>query len=230
MLRLFGLQHKRILVITVLCLVAVLATVGQSRVSSMTRLDQMITSTVTIGTSISTSKVQPQQVLSRSFTVLATTGTNLPCEYWSYNFTASVGQYVYGNFTSDNPVGFFVVQQPTYVNWLKAGTCGNPGDAIASQLITTSYGFAPTAIPSSGTWTIVIINSSNSKNAEGYVTAYLSTVGYTLTQPLMTTTTTMIPTFAGQSPSIPGFPIGSIIIGIIAGLFGILLLRRRNRR
>jgi hypothetical protein len=195
----------------------------------MTRLDQMLTSTVTLGTGVSTSMLRAQQIFSGPFTVVATTGTNLPCEYWSYNFTATVGQYLYGNFTSDNPVSIFVVQQSTYENWVKANTCGNPGDAIASQLITTSYSLSPPkAIPSSGTWTIVIVNSSNAKNAEGYGAAYLSTLGSTMNQTLTTTTT--ISALVGQSTNIPGFPAASIIVGIMAGLVAIVALRRRTLR
>jgi hypothetical protein len=165
--------------------------------------------------------------------VLSTTGTNLPCEFWTFNFTATTGQYVSGSFSSDNPVSFFIVPQASYQSWVKAGTCGNAGDAIASQLISTSYNFTRIAIPSSGTWTIVIVNASNAKNADGYVTAYLSTAGYTATQTLIGTVTTTISTPVTSQPTsatgVPGFPIASIILGLMAGFVAIIVLRRRNR-
>jgi hypothetical protein len=152
------------------------------------------------------------------------------------NFTAAVGQYVSGNFTSDNPVSFYIVQVARYQSWLKAGTCGNPGDAIASQPITTEFSFNP-AIPSSGTWTIVLVNSSNAKNADGSLTAYLSSGSYTVTQPLMSTlTTTVVSSAVVQPTTVGGFSPASIVfvvmidlvVGIVGGLITIFILRRRN--
>ena len=196
--------------------------------------DQVVTSTVTVGSIVSTSLSLPQRIFNGPFTVLSTTGTNLRCEFWTFTFTADAGQYVSGNFTSDNPVGFFVVQATSYHNWLEGGTCGNVGDAIASQLITTSYSFNA-AIPTSGMWTIVLVNSSTAKNADGFLAAYLSSGSYTITQPLMGTMTSTItsPTAtasgAGQSRTIEGFPFASIVVGVMFGLVAIVVLRRRGR-
>lgn len=232
------LNHRVTLLMAVLCVAAVLTTVGQNHVSSASKLDQFVT--VTLGTSFSTSFSQ-QQVFNGSFTVNATTGTTLPCEYWAWNFTASTGQYLSGSYNSDSPVSFFVVQQPSYQRWVDASTCGNAGDAIASQLVATSYIFTGVAIPSSGNWTIVLVNSSHANNAGGYLTAYLSTSSYIVTQPLLSTVVaTTSSSSSGSSSSaissitysqhgVPGFPIPSIIVGIIVGLI-VVFERRRNRK
>jgi hypothetical protein len=177
---------------------------------------QVSSSTALVGSGVSTSPSQAQRVFSGAFTVLSTTGTNLPCEFWTFDFTASTGQYVSGNFTSDNPISFFVVEPSSYQTWSKTGSCGNVGDAIASQLITKSYDFTA-AIPSSGTWLIVLVNSSNAKNADGFLVVYLSSSSYTVTQPLMPTVITYLTSSSTseQSTARTGFPIISLILILI---------------
>jgi hypothetical protein len=186
-------------------------------------------------TNFSTSPSPLIQVFNGPFTVLSTTGTNLPCEFWALNFTATTGQYLSGALNSDVPVGFFVVAQSSYQNWVKTGTCGNVADAIAGQLFITSYNVSPpVAIPSSGTWTIVIVNSSDARNADGYLAIYLTTMPYTITEPLtgtitMTSTSTISTTSTLQATQpVPGFTPYSILLGIMAGLAVVALLRRRN--
>lgn len=224
------LKDSVIIVVVLLCLVAVLNTMTDYQVTSAARLDQVTTSTV------STSLSSLEQIFNGPFTVLATTGTNLPCELWAVNFNATPGQYLFGSFNSDIPVSFFVVQQSSYQKWVKAETCGNIGDAVAGQLLTTSYLLRAVAIPSAGTWTIVIVNSSNARNADGYLAAYLSTVPYTVTQPIIgtitmtTTLTTETVVISQPVTGVPGFPASSIILGIIAGLIAVVMLRRRSHR
>ena len=229
----YGLKQTFLLVVVLLCLVAALCTSGEIHVSSAARLGQVTTSTMTFESFV-TSPSPLVQIFNGPFTVLSTTGTNLPCELWAVNFNATAGQYLSSSFNSDIPVGLFVVQQASYQNWVKAGTCGTMSDAIAGQVVTTSYDISPVAIPSSGTWTIVIVNSSNAKNADGYLAAYLTTIPYSVTQPLtgtitMTTTTTSGSTVLSGRP-ISGFPASSITLGIMGGLIAIILLRRRNQR
>ena len=223
--------------------IAALLTIVSQNSSSATNLEQLYTSTVTLGSSLTTSLSTTQQVVNTTFTVLSTTGTNLQCELWNYNFTANVGQYVSGGYSSDNSVSFFLVQQSSFQAWLQANPCGSTTNALASQLDATGFSFGPLAIPSSGTWTVVLVNSSNAKNAEGVVSIYLGAGAYTLTQPLMTTITTTIPssvtqeqtsatgqtTFTGPTTTISGFPVVSIVLGVISGLVMTLVLRKRNR-
>lgn len=183
---------------------------------------------------------QAQVIFKGPFTVLSTTGTNSPCEFWISNFTTKTGTagvYVSGNFTSDNPLTFFIVQQAKYENWLRMGTCGTTGDAITSQLMTTSYVFNA-AIPSPGIWLIVLVNSSNAKNADGFLVAYLSTLGYTVTEQMMSTiaiTSTIRMSTTVQPISNVNFRLASvigivgIIIGIAVGLVALLMSRSKRK-
>jgi len=225
---------RRILVLAVIsaCLVGLLGTGGEGPVALAMRPNQLTTSTITVQ-SFATSPSPLEQVFNGPFTVLSTTGTNLPCELWALNFTAEIGQYLSGSFNSDLPVGFFVVLQESYHDWVKAETCGSLTSAIAGQLLTTSYDFGPVAIPSSGIWAIVIVNSSNARDADGYLAAYLTTTPLTVTRPLTGTITLMstitsTSTLLGGRP-VPGFPFSSIILGIIVGLMATIALRRRNQ-
>ena len=227
-----------LLVLAALCLLALTTDSSYSRASSSINSEQIATNTVVLGTTVSTSKSLPQVIFKGPFTVLSTTGTNLPCEFWASNFTAALGDYVSGNFTSDNPVNFFVVQQTKYEDWLKAGTCGTPEDAITSQLITTSYSF-DAALPNPGSWLIVLVNTSNAKNADGYLVAYLSTLGYTVTELMTstiiptimrsTTTTTAQPTSIVSFQFAPVIAILGIVVGTAVGLGAILMVSRRRR-
>ena len=225
------LQRRSILFIIVLSGLSVLAAVsGENFIALATGINQTGTTTATIGTSVTTSLSQQQQLVNQPFTVLSTTGTNLHCEFWNFTFTANQGQYVSGNLTSDSPVGFYIVQETSYQNWLKQGTCGSATDAIASQQFTASYGFNA-ALPNSGTWVIVLVNSSNTRNADGTIAAYLSSEGYTVTQLMLSTLTTtgMTETTSAASTGVPGFPVESILAGITVGLVAILVLRSRRR-
>ena len=216
-----------VLAVVLLGFIALLGAAGENHVTSARWPDQVTATTRTVLTSVSTLG----QVFNGPFTVLATTGTNLPCELWALNFNATTGQYLSGSLNSDIPVNFFVVQQASYQNWVKAGTCGNMGDAIAGELLTTSYSLNAVAIPNAGTWTIVIVNSSSARNADGYLVAYLASVPYPFTQPLtgtitMTTTLTTSTFLSGQP--VPGFTLCSILLGFMAGLIAVVRLRHRG--
>lgn len=225
-------QKRFALLILIVCAVSISTAAGNSSFFALaSHAYQAVTTTVTVGTSFSTSLSPSQQIVNGAFTVLSTTGTSLPCEFWTFNFTGNTGQYVSGNFTSDSPVDFYLVQSATYQGWVQQGTCGSTTAAVASQLLTKSYAFSATALPSSGTWVIVLVNSSNARNAEGTIVAYLSSGGYTITQPLLATITTVasgntIP----SSTNIPGFPPEALVIGLVAGLFALLILRLRKRK
>ena len=225
---------KRILVLAVIsaCLLGLLVTGSEVHTALAVPPSQVTTSTMTVE-SFATSPSPLEQIFNGPFTVLSTTGTNSPCELWALNFTAGIGQYLSGSFSSDLSVGFFVVPEGNYQEWVKAETCGSLTSAIAGQLLTTSYDIGPVAIPSSGIWTIVIVNSSNARDADGYLAAYLTTTPLTVTQPLtgtitMISTTTSTATILSGHP-VAGFPFSSIIFGIMVGLIAIIALRRRNR-
>jgi len=219
-----SLNRLVVLAVTLLSLVALSSAAGEGHLASASRLNQLTTST--------SSNLAPlQQLFNGPFTVLSTTETNLPCELWTLNFTATIGQYLSGDLNSDIPVSFYVVQAATYQNWVKAENCGSMTDAIAGSLLTTSYSFTPVAIPNSGAWTIVIVNSSNARDADGYLAVYLSSIPLTVTQPLtgtitITYTSTTSSVVSGQS--VPGFPTASILLGIMAGLAATIIFRRRK--
>jgi len=221
-----SLNRLVVLAVALLSLVALLSAAGEGHLASVSRLNQVTTSTF--------SSLAPlQQLFNGPFTVLSTTGTNLPCELWTLNFTATIGQYLSGEVNSDIPVSFYVVQAAAYQNWVKAETCGTMTEAIAGSLLTTSYSFTPVAIPNSGAWTIVIVNSSNARDADGYLAVYLSSMPLTVTQPLtgtitMTFTSTTTSVVSGQT--VPGFHVSSIFLGIMVGLGAIILLRRKRGR
>jgi hypothetical protein len=232
------LQRRSLLFIMILCgLSALAAFSGESSFALATGVNQTGMSTTTVRATISTSLSPQQQLINQSFTVPSTTGTNLQCELWNFTFTGTQGQYISGKFTSNSPVDFYLVQDANYQNWLKQGTCGTAIEAIASQQLTMSYNFSA-ALPSSGSYDLVLVNSSSTNNAGGSITAYLSSQAYTMTEAMVntitttgvtpSTTETTQPT-ATLSTNIPGFPIESILAGIIIGLIAILILRFRKR-
>ncbi len=224
-------RNRFVLLIVIVCVLSFSTAAGNANFFALaTHVLQVETTTTTVGTSFSTSLSQSEQLINGAFTVFSTTGTNLPCEFWTFNFTGNTGQYVSGNFTSDSPVDFYLVQSTAYQNWSKQGTCGSATEAIASQLLTKSYAFSA-AVPSSGAWVFVLVNSSNARNAEGSIVAYLSSGGYTITQPLLNTITTTVASgnTISASTNIPGFPPESLLIGIVVGLLALLIFRLRKR-
>lgn len=185
--------------------------------------------TITVGSSVTTSLAQQQQLVNGPFKVISTAGTNLHCEFWNFTFMGNQGQSVAGNFTSDAPLDFYVIQDTGYQSWLKIGSCGNAADAITSQLSTMAYSF-DVALPSSGKWDFVLVNFSNSRDADGFMVAYVAAGSYTLTQQLLSTITSTTSTSASTpSTSIPGFPVESIIVGMVTGLVALMILRLRRR-
>jgi hypothetical protein len=207
---------------------------GANYAASAIQVNQVETRTVTVGTSVVTFQGQRQQLINSAFKVISTTGTNLHCEFWTLNFTANQGQLVSGNFTSNIALNFYLVQDSNYKSWLNQGSCGNAPDAVTSQLSTMSYSFNA-ILPSSGSWDIVLVNVSNSRDASGFMLAYIGAGGYTTTEEsLSTTTLTSALTSASNTTtpttSIPGFPVESMALGMIAGLVALMVLRLRKTR
>ena len=181
-----------------------------------------------------TSLSQAQRLFNSAFSINATTSSN-SCQKFNLSFNGTQGQYVSGNFTSDVPLGIFITQDSSYQTWLTSGGCASFPSSIVSQPPTTTYAFN-LALPYSGLWDIVLVNYSTTRNADGFMTAYLSYSGSTFTQPLLSTITqtSLVQSATTESittgtTGIPGFQAESIIIGIILGLAALIMLRRRRR-
>jgi hypothetical protein len=86
-----------------------------------------------------------------------------------------------------------------------------------TQTLTSTSFVATTTVPTQTTSTSTVIAQQTS-------TQYVSTATGTTTA-----TTTVTSTFTGQVPPIPGFPLESILAGLVAGLAGLFVLRRRRR-
>jgi len=230
------LQIRRLLLIVVVCVGLVSIVYGGTEVSFASNADQVVTSTITVGTSLAASVSQSRPLVNRSFTVISTTGTTLPCEFWNYTFTAVQGQYLSLNFTSNIPLDVYVVQDTNYQSWLKQGSCGDQTDAVASKLFTVSYNFTG-VLPSSGSWDIILVNSSNARDASGFMIAYLGTGNFVTEELLSTVTTTNTPVGATTTSTsavapftgVPGFPVESIALGIAIGLATLIILRQRKQ-
>jgi outer membrane protein assembly factor BamB len=83
------------------------------------------------------------------------------------------------------------------------------------------YAFEPMTVTASTTQTVTV--STTTTTASTAVTHTSTNTTYTTLTSSIWTTTVMPP-----SP-VPGFPVESIIVGLIGGLFGLSLLRRRRR-
>lgn len=224
----FSLKVRHAIVILIVCIASLLAIVGSANYRTFASQVNQV-KTITVGSSVTTSLAQQQQLIKSTFKVISTAGTNLHCQFWNFNFTGNQGQYIAGNFTSDIPLDFYLVQDTSYQSWLKVGSCGNTVDAITSQLSTMAYSF-DVVLPSSGKWDLVLVNFSNARDADGFIVAYVAAGSYTSTQQLLSTIT-MTSTFTSTttpSTSIPGFPVESIIIGMVTGLVALMILRRRQ--
>jgi hypothetical protein len=229
--------HARYAIVIMIVCFATLAVIVSSAdyVTFASQVNQV--RTITVGSSLTTSLAQQQQLINRSFKVISTGGTNLHCELWNLTFTGNQGQSVAGNFTSDIPLNFYLVQDTSYQRWSNGGSCGNVADAITSKLNTMAYSF-DVVLPGSGRWDLVLVNFSNARDADGFMVAYVAAGSYTLTQQLLSTITstsiitsaTSVTSATTPATSIPGFPVESIIVGMVTGLVALMILRRPKRK
>jgi purine-nucleoside phosphorylase len=165
---------------------------GQSYTTTTTEATSFQVMTYTAGSTLTTHPLQPQVVINRAVTINATTGTSMSCETISLTFNGTQGEYLTGNITSDIPVGFYLMQDSSYKNWLKTGSCGAFPAAINAQpLNVTSYAFN-VALPFSGPVDVVLVNYSNNRNADVFLTAALASQMVTATQQLVATITSTI--------------------------------------
>ncbi len=222
------LKVRYAIIIMIVCILTLLAIVGGANyVTFATRVDQA--KTITVGSSVTTSLAQQRQLINSPFKVISTGGSNLHCELWNFTFMGNQGQIVVGNLTSDIPLDFYLIQDTSYQSWLKVGSCGNVADAITSQLSTMAYSF-DVALPSSGRWNLILVNLSNARDADGFMVAYIPAGSYTSTQQLLSTITPTSTFTSATTPStsIPGFPVESIIVGMVTGLVALMILRSRR--
>ena len=181
------LQTRYAIAIMIVCFPMLPVIIGSANyVTFASQVNQV--KTITVGSSVTTFLAQQQQLIKSPFKVISIGGTNLHCQFWNFTFTGNQGQYVAGNFTSDIPLDFYLVQDTSYQSWLNGGSCGNVADAITSQLNTMAYSF-DVALPSSGRWDLVLVNFSNARDADGFMVAYVAAGSYTSTQQLLSTIT-----------------------------------------
>ena len=199
-------------VILIICTILALLSTVYGAFASGVSMNQV--STVTAG--MTTITPQPQQVVDRAFKVVSIAGTALGCQLYNFTFQGSQGQYLSGNFTSDVPLNFYIVPQQILQSWSTSGSCGIATDAIASQTNSTTYAFN-VALTSSGMWSIVLVNSFN-RDADGFMLANLTQIGYTTAQPVLSTTTITPSTTATTLLTVPPVQVGPIAIILLIGI------------
>ena len=204
------LRRRDAFIIIVACIILIIPSVVEGTSPSRNTVNQV--ETITVGSTTSTSLFQ--QIVNRAFKVVSTAGGTLHCQLYNVTFLGSQGQFVSGNFTSDIPLNFYIVPDPIFQNWARSENCGNAGTAIASQLNTTAYNFN-VAFTSSGPWDFVFVNFSN-RDADVFMVAYLSPIGYTTTQPVLSTSTSTFT--SATAPAVPVFPVESLTIIAVVGV------------
>lgn len=218
------------IVLVLLCLAPfALPSVGsQSYATVTTQVSSTRVGTITLGSSV-VSVSLAQLLINRSFTVYSTTGTSLGCETTVFTFNGTRGQYVNGSFTSNIAIDFYVMADASFQSWSKLGTCGSVPAAIEHQQNTMGYGFNA-ALPDSGTWDIALLNFSNTRNASGFLEAYLTSGTFTSTEQFISTLTQTIlvkSTIVQQMTTLS--PYSLLVIGaIIAIVFAIVLITIRG--
>lgn len=224
----YFLRTRYVSIIIITCIILVAPSIVDETFAFGYTVNQV--QTITVGSTTSTSP--SQQIVNRAFKVVSTAGTTLQCQLYNITFLGNQGQFVSGNFTSDIPLNFYIVPAQIFQGWLGAENCGNVEDAIASQLNTTTYSFNA-ALTSPGQWDFVFANSSN-RDADIFMVAYLSSIGYTVTQPILSTTTSTFTSRTTTPAAVQTFPVESItiiaLIGVVALAVVIVLIALGYRR
>ena len=224
------LKVRHAIAILIVCIPTLLAIVGSANyVTFASQVNQV--KTITVGSSVTTSLARQQQLIMSTFKVISTAGTNLHCQFWNFTFTGNQGQYVAGNFTSDIQLDFYLIQDTSYQSWLKVGSCGNVADAITSQLSTMGYRF-DAALPALGGGPC-FRQLFQCRDADGFI------VGLRISWQLHVDGAIAQYDYHVQhiherdhtpSTSIPGFPVESIVVGMVTGLVALMILRRRRKQ
>lgn len=164
-----------------------LPTVGsQSYVTVTTQVSRTQTGLITLSSTVSV--LQRQLVFNQSFTVYSTTGTSLSCETINFPFNATRGEYISGTIKSNIEIDFYIMTDANYRSFSTLGNCGSVPAAIEARQNTMNHTFN-VALPDSEVWDIVLVNSSNTRNASGFLSAYLISGTSVSTAPLLRTLT-----------------------------------------
>ena len=223
---------RRILIVMLVLSSLSLPTVGSQGYVTVTS-ELTSTQAFTVGSKPITSMLLPQTLFDSAFKVNSTTGTKQGCETFNITFVGGQGQYVFGNITSIIPLDFYVMADQSYSDWLQSKSCGNLPASILAERTTTSYQFNVT-LPDSGLWDIVLVNYSNTRDANGFMVALLSSASYTFTQAVLSTITT---TILNQSTKQTVIPIQSLLLvgsmiatAIAIALITVEIVMRRQRK
>ena len=191
------------------------------------------TQSFTVGSKPITSLSQPEILFDSAFKVNSTTGTKHGCETLNITFVGGRGQYVFGNLTSIIPLDFYIMADLSYRDWLHSKSCGSLPPSILTERTTTSYHFNVT-LPDSGLWDIVLVNYSNTRDANGFMVALLSSGSLTVTEAMLSTFTKRIVIQSTEQTVIPTgslYLIGSMIAVVIAiVLVTVEVVRRKQRK
>jgi hypothetical protein len=174
-------------------------------------VNQVVPSTVTTTANLTTT---------RTFTTLSTTTTTsqpvttqTTQTIISYN-TVSYVSWMTQTFISYNTVTFVSWATQTF-SWTTTSTSG--------PLTFTSTQTSTTTIP-------LTTISSTMSISQTTTSSFTSTLTASTTIPTTVTVTTGLPTFGGKVPPISGFPVESILLGLLLGLPLVSIARRRQKR
>jgi hypothetical protein len=189
------------------------------------------TQTFTVGSKPITILSQPEILFDSAFKVNSTTGTKHGCETLNITFVGGRGQNVFGNLTSIIPIDFYIMADPTYRDWLRSKSCGSLPPSILTERTTTLYSFNVT-LPDSGLWDILLVNYSNTRDANGYMVALLSSGSLTVTEAVLSTVTHTILIHSCEQTLVPIgslYLIGSMIAVVIAIVLATAAVVRRKQ-
>lgn len=103
------------------------------------------------------------------------------CGITAVPFYATQGQSVSGTFSSDNPIGFYIMSFPNFERWVycDANSLSSMPPTIGGTDSATTYSFN-VMIPQSGEWMLVYVIGKGTANVNANVN--LSTPIYTVTE------------------------------------------------
>jgi hypothetical protein len=183
------------------------ATVNQVVPSTLTATSNVTTTSTFTTLSTTTTTSQPVTTTNIVYQTQATQ------TIISYN-TVSYVSWMTQTFISYNTVTFVSWATQTF-SWTTTSTSG-PLTFTSTQTSTTTVPLATV--------------SSTMSISQTTTSSFTSTLTASTTIPTTVTVTTGLPTFGGKVPAIPGFPIESILLGLLLGLPLVSIARRGKKR